>query len=100
MIYKTGGGSVRGTVEHGANAMVLLMADATPTARTGISEQCDADGGFLIRNVPPGEYTAVALQGLGTITSPEILGLLTASGKRIEIDTGAAAQLDLRLTQR
>ncbi len=35
MIYKTGGGSVRGTVEKGAGAMVVLMADAMPQSRSG-----------------------------------------------------------------
>ena len=99
MIYKTGGGSVRGTVEHGANAIVVLMADAIPRA-SRFSAQCNADGGFLMRDRSPGEYSAVALQGPGTITSAEILRLLAASGKRIEIDAGAAAQVDLRLTQR
>jgi hypothetical protein len=97
MVYKTGGGSVRGTVDKGAGAMVVLMADETPASRIGIGVQCDADGGFSIPDVPPGEYTAVAFQEFNLVASPEFLNLLAASGKRIKVEAGAAAQVDLRV---
>lgn len=100
MIFKTGGGTVRGTVEKGANAFVLLMADATPAARIGFRARCDADGEFIFRDVPPGQYTVVALQRVGNLGTPEkILSVLEASGKRVKMDAGETAQVDLRLAQ-
>jgi hypothetical protein len=99
MIYKTGGGSVRGTVERGAGAMVVLMADATPASRIGIGVECDADGAFSIRDVPPGEYTAVAFREFNLVASPEFPSLLAASGKRVKVEAGSAAQVDLRVAK-
>jgi Carboxypeptidase regulatory-like domain len=97
MIYKTGGGSVRGTVEHGAYAIVVLMADATPAARLGISAQCDASGQFLIPDVPPGAYTVIAVQDFyGLVERPEFSGVLASSGKRVKVEAGATAQVDLK----
>jgi hypothetical protein len=100
MIFKTGGGSVRGTVENGADAMVVLMADATPTGRLGYLGRCDANGAFVIRDLPPGSYTAVPVQGplpdpLGT----EFASLLSSGGKRVSVEAGAAAQVDLRVSK-
>jgi hypothetical protein len=99
MVYKTGGGSVRGTVDKGADAMVVLMADETPGSRIGIGVQCDADGGFSIPDVPPGEYTAVAFQEFNLVASPEFSTLLEANGKRVKVETGAASQVDLRVSR-
>ncbi|HEY1758188.1 MAG TPA: carboxypeptidase-like regulatory domain-containing protein [Bryobacteraceae bacterium] len=103
MIYKAGGGSVRGTVEKGANALVLLMADATPAARVGYSGKCDENGEFSIPDLPPGEYTAVAIEGsyggsyAGDTLRPEFASALTRDGKRVKVEAGAPAQVELRL---
>jgi hypothetical protein len=100
MIFKTGGGSVRGKVENGADALVALLADATPTARLGYSGRCDANGAFFIRDLPPGEYTAVAVRGpLGDPLRPEFASLLVTNGKRVKVEAGAAAQVDLRVSK-
>jgi hypothetical protein len=99
MIFKTDGGSVRGTVEHGANAMVVLMADATVNARFGISGRCDGDGRFVIGDVPPGEYTVVAFPRNGSMKSVELLNLVAASGRRVKVEAGAAAQVELRMSK-
>jgi Carboxypeptidase regulatory-like domain len=100
MTYKSGGGSVRGTVEQPAsNAVVVLMADATPAARVGYSGRCDANGAFLIPDLPPGEYTAVAVEGpfAGDPLRPEFVAALARDGKRVKVDAGKSAQLELRL---
>jgi hypothetical protein len=99
MIYKSDGGSVRGTVEHGADMIVALMADATPVALLGLAARCDVDGGFSIRDVPPGDYTAVAFQDLGPIGIPVLQRMLAESGKRVKVEAGAASQVDLRVAR-
>ncbi len=97
IIYKTDGGSVRGTVEHGAGARVVLMADATAFGRLGFTARCDADGGFVIRDVPPGEYTVVAGQGFLFGLGPEMGKQLETNGKRVHVDAQAATSVDLQL---
>jgi hypothetical protein len=100
MIFKTGGGSVRGMVENGAEALVALLGDATATARLGYSGRCDANGAFFIRDLPPGEYTAIAVRGpLGDPLRPEFASLLVTNGKRVKVEGGAAAQMDLRVSK-
>jgi len=97
MIYKAGGGSVRGTVEHGADVTVVLMADDTPAARLGFTARCDAEGGFAIRDVPPGSYTVGAVQEFTMVASPEFQNLFRANGKRVTVEAGASAQVELKV---
>jgi hypothetical protein len=100
LIFKTGGGSVRGAVERGAGATVALLGDATATARIGYSGRCDANGTFVIPDLPPGDYTALAVQGaLGDPLRAEFASMLVASGKRVSVEAGAGAQVELRLAR-
>jgi Carboxypeptidase regulatory-like domain len=98
-IYKTGGGSVQGTVENCADATVAVMADATLTSRLGFSARCDANGRFAIADVPPGEYTAVAFAELNLLFSPGFPEVLASSGKRVKVEAGAAAQVELQVVR-
>jgi hypothetical protein len=101
MIFKTGGGAVRGMVEQGADAaVVVLMADPSASGRMGYSGRCDANGAFVVRDVPPGDYTAVALpNNLGDPLSAEFAAMLVANGKRVRVEAGSSAQIDLRLAR-
>jgi len=101
MIYKTGGGTVRGTVEKGANAVVVLMADQTLEARLGYSGRCDANGTFSIPDLPPGEYTAVAVEGpyAGDPLRPEFMSALARDGKRVKVEAGVTVQVELRVAR-
>jgi hypothetical protein len=100
LIFKTDGGTGKGTVENGADTMVSLMADPTASGTLGYGAECDSGGAFLIRDVPPGEYTAVAMRRpLPGPTSPEFLSLLAANGKRVRVEAGSSAQVDLRVAR-
>lgn len=99
MIYKTGGGTVSGTVEKGAYALVLLMADATPTTRLGVSAWCDPSGGFSIPDVPPGSYTILAVPDFSTGASLKFPSLLAANGKSVRVEAGSTVQVDLKVSQ-
>jgi hypothetical protein len=90
---------VRGNVEKGANALVVLMADATPYARLGVSAWCDANGEFSIPDVPPGDYTVIAVPDFSTGSSAEFPNLLASSGKRVKVEAGAMAHVDLRVSK-
>jgi hypothetical protein len=98
MIYKRGGGSVRGTVEdlNGRNTNVVLVADGPSGPMIAFGALCDGDGRFNVPDVPPGEYVAVAGINGGTSNS-EILALLAATGKRVTVEAGGSAQVELRV---
>jgi Carboxypeptidase regulatory-like domain len=98
LVFRKDGGSVRGNVEQGAGALVVLMAnDPGSGARLGYSGHCDASGAFTIADIPPGEYTAVAGKGFPDFGSADFAGMLTSSGKRVRVEAGSTAQADLRL---
>jgi hypothetical protein len=99
VVYKTGAGSVRGTVEKCADAIVILMADETPYARLGFSAQCDAIGGFVVPDLPPGSYQAIAIQEFRMVTTPDFPSLLTANGKRVKVEASATAQVEMKVTR-
>jgi hypothetical protein len=99
MVYKTGGGTVSGTVEKSAYALVLLMADATPTTRLGVSAWCDPNGGFSIPDVPPGSYTILAVPDFSTGASLEFPSLIAANGKRVRVEAGTTVQVDLKVSR-
>jgi len=46
--------------------------------------------------VPPGEYTAVAVEGLIDVTSPGFRSALAARGIRVKAEAGATETVDLR----
>lgn len=99
MIYKSGGGNVRGTVEKGPNAAVILLAGATPEAIVGYMGHCDETGAFVVADLPPGEYTAVALTQTFVIDprTPDFATAAIRDGKRVKVEAGGAAQVELRI---
>jgi hypothetical protein len=75
------------------------MADPAPSARIGYTGRCDANGAFSIPDLPPGEYTAVAVPGSdpGDPLQPAFESALLRDGKRIKVEAGATARLELHL---
>lgn len=98
MVYKADGGSVRGKVEKGGGATVVLLADPTIAARFGLSAKCDDDGNFTIVDVPPGSYTVAAFQNVAVNDSggTEFLNRVDAKGERVKVEAGSAAMVELR----
>ena len=102
LVFRGDGGSVRGTVTKGsgdkaAGALVLLMTQRADGSRVGYSASSGADGGFAIGDVPPGDYTILALQQApADVMGPEFDSEL-AAGERLRVEAGAAAAIDLRL---
>lgn len=94
LVFKTGGGSVRGNVENCGQGIPVLLADATQVSRLGFTERCGADVWFLFRDVPPGEYT-VAVLPRPVMDYSEFLAMLAAGGKRIRVDAGSVTPVDV-----
>jgi hypothetical protein len=62
----------------------------------------DQQGNFRITALPPGEYLAVALQGLeeGQASDPEFLASIEDLGTRVSLEEGETRALTLALRQR
>lgn len=99
-ILKNDGGSVRGTVEKGGGATVVLIADPTAYARFGMTARCDGEGNFTIADVPPGNYTAVAFQVADVLYLPpsdQLNRIDSARGERVKIEPGGSETVTLKV---
>jgi uncharacterized GH25 family protein len=100
--YRTGGGSVRGTVEGCDGGQVFLVAQ-DPALRVGgfrrIAE-CDRNGRFEFAAVRPGEYYGLALAADTPLRWHQIshdAGLLSGAAK-VTVRAGEATTVDLRIS--
>jgi Carboxypeptidase regulatory-like domain len=96
VVYKTNGGSVRGTVEKcGSGAVLLVPAD---TAGQGLgfihSVRCDSNDRYEMRAVRPGDYYALAFAGTGPVPTLDS-GLLNQATK-VTVRPGETSLEDLR----
>ncbi len=100
LILKKDGGTLRGVVEKGGGSTVVLVADPTSYARFGFSAHCDADGNFSIRDVPPGNYTAVAFRDNEVVflaSWDQLNRIDSALGERVKIEAGASETVALKV---
>ena len=95
VVFKFDGGGIRGTVEKGAGTEVIVISDTRGSVKFAWPTECDANGGFAMPDLPPGEYTMLAYRGTSDITSPEFQAVL-AAGERVKVEAGAVLQIDLK----
>jgi hypothetical protein len=100
--YRTGGGSVRGTVE-GCNGGHVFLVAQDPALRVGgfrrIAE-CDGNGRFEFAAVRPGEYYGLALAADTPLRWYQIshdAGLLNGAAK-VTVRAGEATTVDMRIS--
>jgi hypothetical protein len=94
VVIRTGGGSIRGRGPRGG-AVVLMGSSGRIFWTHG-----NAEGEFTIGDLPPGDYFVEAVQvGIPAIfdlvTSPEFKNALASSGKRVKVEPGAVASIEL-----
>ncbi|MBV9073664.1 MAG: hypothetical protein JOZ10_08545, partial [Acidobacteria bacterium] len=97
-----GVGTINGTVMNGdkplSGALVMLVPpDVADNLSLFRRDQSDSDATFILNDVVPGSYTAVAIQNGWDMewASPEALRPYLAKGTRVEI-TGKQA-LDIKV---
>jgi hypothetical protein len=102
LIYKANGGGVRGKVENGANATVVLVpqtAFSDVVTDYGRIFYCSASGEFALTNLRPGSYYAWALDiSPSKLTDADVLRGLILSSVSVRIEEGATAAQDLKVT--
>jgi hypothetical protein len=94
VVIRTGGGSLRGRGARGG--AVVLMG---PSGRI-LWTHCNAEGEFTIGDLPPGDYFVEAVQAgipaiFDLVASPEFKNALASSGKRVKVEPGAMASIEL-----
>jgi 5-hydroxyisourate hydrolase-like protein (transthyretin family) len=96
IVYKTNGGTARGTVENCGTGTVLLTPQSGPAwgSRTGT---CDGAGRFEIGGLRPGEYHALAFPGDQPVT-PETVGPFLPGAARFTVRAGEVTRTDLKLS--
>ncbi len=94
-------GSIRGTVEKGEGATVVLF----PQSFTGVGQAvvCGAGGSFEFTGLAPGDYYTVAVEHFDLRPRPGLgqdatgLRALVPAATRVPVEGGATASLQLRL---
>ncbi len=101
VVYKTGLGSVRGTVEKGEGATVVLVAQSPNGLSFIRTSKCGLGGAFDMDGVTPGDYAVVAFDRVETqpMESAGFIGSVRPSSVSVHVEEGAAASVELHLTR-
>ncbi len=99
VVYRPNPGSVRGTVEKGAGATVLLWPEGPVVPAIVRFVQADPHGAFEFSNVAPGSYSVVAFDRVvpSLDMGPFVLGAI-AAGTRVSLQEGGAESVQLAVT--
>jgi len=97
IVYKKGAGSLRGSIEGGTAATVILVPVVNPNTEVIRSMELAAGAPFEFSNLRPGEYMAVAFDRVdpAKLTRPDYLPGIITLAKRIKIEESAQTTLDL-----
>ena len=96
--YKAANGDVRGTVENGDGASVVLIPTDVRTMGFGRMVTCKADGTFDLNGVPPGDYFAAAFEQFRSLPTADAawLARVASIGTRVSVaQSSASVQLKL-----
>jgi hypothetical protein len=101
VVFSAGVGTLRGTVEHGEGATVILTPRDPAETTTFREEPCGANGVFEFTGVPPGDYYAVAFNRSNARTLPpnELPNAILPIATNVRIESGATASVELRLNR-
>jgi hypothetical protein len=98
VVYRPNPGSIRGTVDQGEGAIVLLWPDGSAVPPMVRSVTAGAHGSFEFPNVAPGEYSVVAFDRIDESGADEstVLGAI-AGGTRVSVQEGGAESIQVTL---
>ena len=93
-------GTIRGTVEKGENAVVVLWPQRLVGGDIGMSAVCHSGGNFEIRGLAPGDYYAVALDRFDPREMADALHLSAFASRAVpvRVEEGSTLTLPLSLT--
>jgi hypothetical protein len=96
IVLSTWTGGLRGTVEKGAGATVLLIPQTVDGVSVGQTVTCDRLGSFALSDVSPGDYFAAAFEPADWLMpSAAMVNLVRTGGKAIRIEEKSTANITL-----
>jgi hypothetical protein len=98
VVLKTWSGSVRGTVEKGESATVVLIPQSYDGIAIGQTVACGPGGSFEMNAVSPGDYYIAAFDRMdGIAPSAAMLSLMPSRGTNVRVEEGSATSVTLSL---
>jgi hypothetical protein len=100
VVLKTWSGTVRGTVEKGDGATVVLVPQRVEGVAIGQTVVCGAGGSFELSDVSPGDYYIAAFDEVNVLSGPsaEMLSLMPSRGKSVTVEERSSANVMLSVT--
>jgi carboxypeptidase family protein len=97
VVYRSDGGTLRGTVENCGNATIAIAQRNVPSVRFA---HCTEGGHFEIPNLRPASYYAFAFDKLEANTSNFLSSLPSLINKAVtvEINAGQVSNIELKIT--
>jgi hypothetical protein len=101
MIYKSGFGKVRGMVEKGEGALVILVPRDAGEVTTIRTARCGAGGSFEIDRTVPGDYSIVAFDHPDErgVQWDTLLSTIIPIASNVRVEAGSTASADLRISK-
>jgi hypothetical protein len=101
VVLKTWSGTVRGTVENGEDATVMLIPQRKDDVYIGQMIHCGAGGTFELSKVSPGDYYIAAFDRVdGLLPSAaifDLVNLMPSRGTSVRVEEGSTADVMLSL---
>jgi len=106
VIYKSNDARVRGQVENGAGAVVIVIAPDEAHSVDGDSPRvgaCDIEGRFSVEGLRPGSYLVLATYISGNVNTGAIAEMVYVRGlnrqaKTIQLEEGETAAVNMKIT--
>jgi hypothetical protein len=99
VVLKTGSGTVRGTVEKGDGATVVLVPrgvlERVEAVGFGQTIVCGAGGSFELSEVSPGDYYIAAFDHGGMAPSAAMIDLVTSRGTSVKVEEHSTGNVTL-----
>jgi hypothetical protein len=101
ILYKSGSGKVRGTVENGEGASVFVVSQGSGEILTYRQVICGAGGVFEIGQVPPGNYYILAFDRTesGGLPPADLPASIIPFATSVQVEAGSTASVDLRVNR-
>jgi hypothetical protein len=91
-------GTVRGTVDTGQGATVVLVPQRADGVAIGQTIHCGPGESFELNEVSPGNYYVAAVDHLGLVSpSAAVLNLVSSRGSNVKVEEGATVSVTLSL---
>lgn len=96
IVLKTWSGTVRGTVEKGEGATVILIPQRVDGVSLGQTAKCGPGGSFELNEVSPGDYYIAAFDRVQNFQpSAALLSLVPSRGTTVKVEERSTANVTL-----